>query len=137
MTSCEETFVIPLHPRTRKNLASWDMLNGLECAENVVLTEPKNFMAFTSLEKNARKIMTDSGGVQKEAYFFGVPCITLRDETEWVETLEDGWNVLVGARRTAILEALTRQKPIAKRRTSYGDRRVSRRIVDIVERCFQ
>ncbi len=135
--SSEERFVIPLHPRTRKNLSYWNMLKELEDAENVILTEPKNFMAFTALEKNARKIMTDSGGVQKEAYFFGVPCVTVRDETEWVETLEDGWNVLVGAHRTAILEALARERPSAERRTSYGDWKVSERIVEIVESYFQ
>lgn len=129
-----ETFVIPLHPRTRKNLAGWGMLKGLDDAENVVLTEPQNFMSFTSLEKNAYKIMTDSGGVQKEAYFFGVPCVTVRDETEWVETLEDGWNVLVGAHRDRIAEALIRDRPKADHRFSYGDDKVSERIVDIIER---
>jgi len=137
MLSFGETFVLPLHPRTRKNLAGWGMLKGLEEADNVVLTEPQNFMAFTALEKNARKIMTDSGGVQKEAYFFDVPCVTVRDETEWVETLEDGWNVLMGAHRDRIAEALRRDRPIRQRTVSYGDEKVSQRIVDILERTMQ
>ena len=131
--STDEMFVIPLHPRTRKNLSRWGMLADLERAENVILTEPKNFMAFTSLERNADKIMTDSGGVQKEAYFFAVPCVTVRDETEWVETLEDGWNVLVGADRERIVEAIGRTRPSVQRNTSYGDEMVSKRIVSIVE----
>ncbi|MBI0581603.1 MAG: UDP-N-acetylglucosamine 2-epimerase (non-hydrolyzing) [Methanomassiliicoccales archaeon] len=131
--SSDRKFVIPLHPRTRKNLAGWNMLSGLERADNVVLTEPQNFMAFTSLEKNAAKIMTDSGGVQKEAYFFGVPCVTVRDETEWVETLQDGWNVLVGAHRDSIASALAAEKPLVERGTSYGDSRVSERIVRLIE----
>jgi len=133
MMDSDRKFVIPLHPRTRKNLANWNMLSWLEEAENVILTEPQNFMAFTSLEKNASKIMTDSGGVQKEAYFFGVPCVTVRDETEWVETLQDGWNVLVGAHRDGIATALTAEKPVAERMTSYGDSQVSERIVRLVE----
>ena len=131
--SSEDTFVLPLHPRTRKNLAGWGMLGTLEKAENVILTEPMNFMAFTAMEKWARAIMTDSGGVQKEAYFFGVPCVTVRDETEWVETLEEGWNVLVGADRGKIAEALSRGRPSAERRTSYGDSGVSERIASSIE----
>ncbi|MCX6651397.1 MAG: UDP-N-acetylglucosamine 2-epimerase (non-hydrolyzing) [Methanomassiliicoccales archaeon] len=134
MLDSGETFVLPLHPRTRKNLTGWGMLRGLEEAKNVVLTEPQNFMSFTSLEKNAHKIMTDSGGVQKEAYFFGVPCVTVRDETEWVETLEDGWNVLVGAHNEKITEALARERPRKERHVSYGDKKVSERIVKILER---
>ncbi len=134
--SSEERFVIPLHPRTRKNLSNWNMLKGLEDAENVILTEPKNFMAFTALEKNACKIMTDSGGVQKEAYFFGVPCITVRDETEWVETLEDGWNVLVGAHGKNIVDALGKDRPASPGKISYGDQHVSERIAEILERQF-
>jgi len=134
--SSGETFVLPLHPRTRKNLAGWGMLEGLEKAENVVLTEPQNFMSFTALEKNAHKIMTDSGGVQKEAFFFDVPCVTVRDETEWVETLEDGWNVLVGAHRDRIIEALRQERPKKKRTVSYGDGKVSERIVDIIEKTM-
>lgn len=135
--STEETFVIPLHPRTRKNLSTWGMLKRLEEAENVILTEPKNFMAFTALEKHAHKIMTDSGGVQKEAYFFGVPCITVRDETEWVETLEDGWNVLVGANKARITEALGRDGPGTRRKEVYGGHAVSSNIVDFLEADFR
>lgn len=128
-----ECFVIPLHPRSRKNLINWSMIGKLENADNVLLTEPQNFMAFTALEKYAKKIMTDSGGVQKEAHFFGVPCVTVRDETEWVETLEDGWNVLVGAHCDRILEALAKGRPQRSPSFSYGDEHVSKRIVDVLE----
>lgn len=127
------TFVIPLHPRTRKNLSSWGLLGSLERAENVILTEPKNFLAFTALEKNAERIVTDSGGVQKEAYFFGVPCITVRDETEWVETLEGGWNVLVDADEMSILSALSSPVPSLPRKVRYGDNEVSSRIAKMLE----
>lgn len=129
----KDTFVIPLHPRTRKNLAGWNILDKLEKAGNVILTQPKNFMAFTSLERNASKIMTDSGGVQKEAYFFGVQCVTVRDETEWVETLDQGWNVLVGADSGRISEALKMAPPKYAHDNVYDGKDTSRRIMDILE----
>jgi UDP-N-acetylglucosamine 2-epimerase len=71
--------------------------------------------------------------VQKEAYFFGVPCVTVRDETEWVETLEGGWNVLVGAHGSNIRKALERERPSGARATEYGDAGVSARIVKVLE----
>lgn len=134
--SSGEIFVIPLHPRTRKNLDNWGMLKDLERAENVILIEPQNFISFTSLEKYAKKIMTDSGGVQKEAYFFGVPCVTVRDETEWVETLEGGWNVLVGAHKVDILRALENKGIVGRKGAEYGDAGVSERVVKILERSL-
>ena len=77
--------------------------------------------------------MTDSGGVQKEAYFWGVPCVTVRDETEWTETLEGGWNILTGASRERISEALGRPRPAIERTVVYGDAQVSSRIVAEIE----
>lgn len=77
----------PIHPRTAKNLRSWGLMERLEGMKHVKVMEPQGFLEFTALEKHARHIMTDSGGVQKEAYYFHVPCTTVRDETEWVETL--------------------------------------------------
>jgi len=77
------------------------------------------------LEQNARLILTDSGGMQKEAYFFGVPCITLRPETEWVETVETGWNVVVGAKREKIVEAVGCLNTDNPRPELYGDGRYS------------
>ncbi len=133
ITNSDLTFVIPLHPRTRKNLTSWKMIERLEGAKNVILTEPKNFMSFTALERNAMKIMTDSGGVQKEAYFFGVPCITVRDETEWVETLDHGWNVLVGANAARISKGLAEERPQHPRHDTYKGKDTAMRMMDILE----
>lgn len=85
------------------------------------------------LEQHARLILTDSGGIQKEAYFFGVPCVTLRPETEWVETVEGGWNVVVGRERSLIVQkALDIQPPQAERK-AFGDRRAGERIVHTLE----
>jgi UDP-GlcNAc3NAcA epimerase len=125
--------VLPLHPRTAKNITSWGLMDKLTKSGNVMVMEPMDFLTFTAIERHARKIMTDSGGVQKEAYFWGVPCVTVRDETEWTETLEGGWNVLTGASQERILEALHRPTPHNGRTVVFGDAHVSSRIVDQIE----
>jgi len=127
------TVVLPLHPRTAKNLRAWNMFSGLESAKRVQILPPLNFMAFAALERYARVIMTDSGGVQKEAYFFGVPCVTIREETEWEETVAEGWNTLVGTDTAKILDALAFPRPGGPRKTSYGDVDVAKRIVKCIE----
>jgi len=95
--------VLPLHPRTRKLLADYGLSHYLKRIKTV---EPLPFLDMVALEQSAKIITTDSGGVQKEAYFYGVPCITMRDETEWVETVDLGFNVLVGASKVKILDAV-------------------------------
>ena len=86
------------------------------------------------LEKNARKILTDSGGVQKEAYIFKVPCITLRETTEWVETVEDGWNVVVGADKESIVKMVKEFEPNKNQREVFGDGNASKDIKRILGR---
>jgi UDP-GlcNAc3NAcA epimerase len=100
--AAELPVVLPLHPRTRKLVADYG-LSHLMAALTVI--EPLSFLDMVSLEQAARAILTDSGGVQKEAFFYGVPCITLREETEWVETVASGWNTLTGVDRLAIRRA--------------------------------
>lgn len=94
--------VLPLHPRTRKLIAEHGLAHHLAA---LTVTDPLPFLDMVALEQAARLILTDSGGVQKEAFFYGVPCITMRDETEWVETVELGWNTLTGASHDAIVAA--------------------------------
>jgi len=120
--------VFPAHPRTKKVLES----AGLRPGDDVLVTEPLDYLDFQALLMEAAKVLTDSGGVQKEAYFFGVPCITLRDETEWIETVEDGWNVLVGADKREILRAIRDFNPTGTKNKSFGDGHAAERIVDIL-----
>jgi UDP-N-acetylglucosamine 2-epimerase len=120
--------VLPLHPRTRARLEAAGWLGELESAAHVRLQPPLGYVAFTALLSRARAVLTDSGGVQKEAYLAGVPCVTLRDTTEWVETVEAGWNVLVDLDVEAMLAALRRTPPVA-RPELYGDGQAGARVV--------
>ena len=105
------TVVFPAHPRVRKRLAEEELLAALENSESVRITEPVGYLDMVALEKNAAVIVTDSGGVQKEAFFHGVPCVTIRPSTEWVETVEAGWNRLVDADADAIAGAVGAARP--------------------------
>lgn len=105
-TRADMKLVFPVHPRTRKCLDRSGLGQILENAPNVLMTPPLGYLDFIMLERHAHKILTDSGGIQKEACFHRVPCITLREETEWVETVDMGWNILAGTNEERILEAL-------------------------------
>ena len=120
--------VLPLHPRTHARLQDAGWLGELEAAEHVRLLPPLGYVAFTALLSRARAVLTDSGGVQKEAYLAGVPCVTMRDTTEWVETVDVGWNVLVDLDAGAALAALQRTPP-AERPELYGDGHAGARVV--------
>lgn len=125
-----ENVVFPCHPRTEKRLREdglWARLN-----EGVKVIKPVGYLGMLLLEKNAKKILTDSGGVQKEAYMLKVPCITMRDETEWVETVEDGWNVLVGAEAERIVKAAISFEPETEQREMFGKGDASQRIVKAI-----
>jgi UDP-GlcNAc3NAcA epimerase len=121
--------ILPLHPRTKKMMEAYHLLamnRGLKWID------PVSYLDMIMLEKNAKAIFTDSGGVQKEAYWLGVPCLTLREETEWVETVKSGWNLLVGTDAKKILEGvsrLERKKPLKGKMELFGDGRASEKIV--------
>jgi UDP-GlcNAc3NAcA epimerase len=124
--------VLPLHPRTRARLEAAGLLDGLE-AQGILAVAPLGYLEFTSLLLHARAVLTDSGGVQKEAYLAGVPCVTLRDTTEWIETIDAGWNTLVGLDAAAALTALQTTPPPA-RPPFYGDGRAGERVVEALSR---
>ncbi len=120
--------VLPLHPRTRARLEAADLLEALTRAEHLHLAPPLGYLDFTALLCHARAVLTDSGGVQKEAYLAGVPCVTLRPSTEWVETVEAGWNVLVDLDSDRARAALEQEAP-RERPSLYGDGRAGERVV--------
>lgn len=120
----------PVHPRTAKVLNS----HGFTLPRNLQLVDPVGYFDMLILERKARMIVTDSGGVQKEAYFMQKPCITLRDQTEWVETVDDGWNRLAGTDPERIKAAFDRfiQSPPQNQERHYGDGNAARQIAAIL-----
>jgi UDP-N-acetylglucosamine 2-epimerase (non-hydrolysing)/UDP-GlcNAc3NAcA epimerase len=124
--------VLPLHPRTGARLAAAGLEARLE-RDGIVLAPPLGYLDFTTLLHHARALLTDSGGVQKEAYLAGVPCVTLRDTTEWTETVDAGWNVLVDLDADAAVAALERQLPAARPQL-YGDGRAGERVAALLAR---
>jgi UDP-GlcNAc3NAcA epimerase len=118
--------VLPLHPRTRKKIEENGFLSVISA---VKVVEPLAFLDMIASEQSARVVVTDSGGVQKEAFFYGVPCVTMRDETEWVETVLSGWNTLAGADADAIVSASLKPVPSCPRPNFYGDGDAAGRVV--------
>jgi UDP-GlcNAc3NAcA epimerase len=123
--------VLPLHPRTRARLRAAELWGELEGIPGMRVTGPLGYAEFTALLCQARAVLTDSGGVQKEAYLAGVPCITLRANTEWVETVDTGWNTLVDLDAAAALAALARTPP-AEHPQLYGDGHAAERCVEAI-----
>jgi UDP-N-acetylglucosamine 2-epimerase (non-hydrolysing)/UDP-GlcNAc3NAcA epimerase len=120
--------VFPVHPRTRDRLRGAGLMERLVQAAGMVLTPPLGYVELQALLCNARAVVTDSGGLQKEAYLAGVQCLTLRSNTEWTETVENGWNVLVDVDPALALAALEEEAP-ADRPSLYGDGRAGERVV--------
>jgi UDP-GlcNAc3NAcA epimerase len=123
-----EPVVFPVHPRTRAALAA----AGIELADNVRALPPLGYLDFAALASQARVILTDSGGVQKEAYWYEVPCVTLRENTEWVETVETGWNRLAGSDPEVIVQAARDATQPSQHPPLYGDGHAADSIADLV-----
>jgi UDP-N-acetylglucosamine 2-epimerase len=131
-----EPVVFPVHPRTCRPLELLAARRGVCPGAHIRCIEPVGYLDMLALEQSARLITTDSGGVQREAYYLGIPCLTLRGETEWVETVEAGWNQLVDADPGRILAAWRSFRPPAVRPPIYGDGRAGERIVEIIEQVY-
>ncbi len=129
-----EPIIFPVHPRTRSRINEFDQrfLSSL-AKSKVKLIAPVGYLDMLVLEQNARLVLTDSGGMQKEAFFLGVPCITLRGETEWIETVQSGWNILVGADRQQIVTTVQHHEwPSDTPPAMFGDGQASERVVDVL-----
>lgn len=126
--SVDEPVVFPVHPRARKVISEM----GFQPEPHVRLIDPVGYLDMVNLLGSARLVLTDSGGLQKEAYWLGVPCVTLRNETEWVETVEAGWNVLVGADSNQIVNAVCSFSPPDSRPVLYGDGTAAAKCVDLL-----
>jgi UDP-GlcNAc3NAcA epimerase len=128
LSRLDERVIFPAHPRTRQTVAS----NRLLLGTNVALIDPLGYMDFAALASQARVILTDSGGLQKEAYWYGVPCVTLRPSTEWKDTVELGANVLVDDDPDAIAKAAANAQMPPNLPELYGDGQAAGRIVDVL-----
>jgi UDP-N-acetylglucosamine 2-epimerase len=124
--AAERRVIFPLHPRTRKSIETWN----LEVPANVEMRDPVTYTEMLVLERDAVAVATDSGGVQREAYLWGVPCITMREETEWIETVSTGWNTLVGVDSEKFAEALAKPLP-DERPPIFGDGNAAERIAEL------
>jgi UDP-GlcNAc3NAcA epimerase len=133
LIAVREPVLLALHPRTQARLEHAGLEQELRGAPRVTVTEPLGYFELTTLLCHARRVLTDSGGVQKEAYLAGVPCVTMRANTEWTETVQEGWNVLVDLDRDAALAALRRDPP-PSRPQLYGDGHAGQRVVDALTR---
>ena len=125
----DEPVVFPAHPRTRATLER----EGISLGPHVLLRPPLGYLDLAALASQARVVLTDSGGLQKEAYWYGVPCVTLREATEWVETVEAGWNVLVGTDPGPHRRRGRRRRPGPDEHPQlYGDGRAAERIAELL-----
>ena len=129
LSSCGKKIVLPLHPRTKRFIEEYNLHIG----DNIKIIDPVGYLDMISLQENSQKIVTDSGGVQKEAYFLKKPCITMRDETEWVETVENGWNVIVGSDSNKIMNALENFNPTGTPASAFGNGDSSSIITQIIK----
>ena len=138
LTSSKETIILPLHPRTKKEINQEKSLNKY-IGPNIKIIDPIGYLDMIYLEANAKKIVTDSGGVQKEAYFNKVVCMTLRENTEWLETIEEGANKLVGVDPEKIKEDINSFHPKEQNYSKqlFGDGKTSKKIVKILDQCHR
>jgi UDP-N-acetylglucosamine 2-epimerase len=133
LLALDEPVIFPVHPRTRKQIVQLDTaLQQQIAASQIRMIEPVGYLDMVMLEQSARLILTDSGGIQKEAYWLGIPCITLRDETEWVETVQAGWNRLAGAETARIVDAVRSFTPPDSHPPLYGSGAAVQQIVALL-----
>lgn len=129
--------VFPIHPRTKKVLESFHLFERLIKCENVRVIDPVGYPDFIELLMNSKKVITDSGGVQKEAYIVSIPCVTIRENTEWVETVAQGWNVLAGLNTNNIVKYVNNWNPSKKQIPIFGKGNTSKIIKQEIEKLLK
>lgn len=132
-----ERIIFPAHPRTQKLLLDHGLRDLVTRNTKLHIVNPLGYLDFLKLEKNARIILTDSGGIQKEAFFLKVPCVTMRTETEWVETVDDGWNIITGSDTDKIISAIKTLTPPETQSRPFGDGRAAVKIVAYLEKWLE
>jgi len=125
-----EKVILPLHPRTQKYIENYNLKLG----SNINIIEPVGYLDMIMLESACKKIVSDSGGIQKEAFFMKKPCITMRDETEWIETVETGWNTIVGADKSKILDAILNFTVPKEQSNIFGDGHAAEAILNVIQK---
>jgi UDP-N-acetylglucosamine 2-epimerase len=141
ITSMDQNILFPIHPRTRRKLVEYRLLKKLKGAKNIITCDPLGYFTFLSVLSQAKVVLTDSGGIQKQAFFYEVPCITLWScQIGWIETLKNGWNRVVSPDEQSILEALSnlfddwpKERPDI---TVFGDGHASQKIVTFLLNCI-
>jgi len=132
-----KNIVFPAHPRTVKCLSENGLMDPIISSDIMTILKPASYETFLSLILGSEKIMTDSGGVQKEAFFMSRPCITLRNETEWTDLVDNGWNLLAGADKNKILEALDNFHPVIEKSGAFGDGKAAKRIAGLLSEFLE
>lgn len=135
LSDVNENVVFPIHPRTEKYLRQFGLWNILN--QNLIVIPPVGYLDMLKLMGNAKKVLTDSGGIQKESYVLGVPCITMRENTEWVETVEAGWNVLVGSNYEKIINSIQNFEVTGPKSEIFGSGNASEKICRILTKTAE
>ncbi|HEY7777139.1 MAG TPA: UDP-N-acetylglucosamine 2-epimerase, partial [Nitrososphaeraceae archaeon] len=131
----DSVIVFPIHPRTKKMFETFGLLDRLLRCSNVKTLLPVGYIDFIALLQNSLKVITDSGGIQKEAYLLKVPCITMRKNTEWIETLRGQWNVLTGVDSKKIIKAIKKPSTGSKySKAAFGNGKTSQVINDLLSK---
>jgi len=126
-----------VHPRTKRNLEKYGLMGSVEDHENIIAVEPVSYIEAIALTGSSSALLTDSGGMQKEAYFLGIPCVTLREETEWVETVDAGWNRLAGTDEDSVVEAVLDISTPESRPEVYGDGHAAEKCVEALQEWLE
>ncbi len=132
--SCKNNWIFPIHPRTKKYLQNYGLWDKIISINNLKIIDPVGYLDALMLIKNAAKVITDSGGIQKEAYLLNSPCITVRENTEWVETVKAGWNILTGYDKEKIIDAIKNFAPTSRQPNIFGDGNTAKKIIDILRK---